>query len=168
MACDYTFLPIISFILNVICQIFVARYIKSLGLLKSIFFGCVLGLIILFAIAFACLNDRINLSQIIYSVVTYGALSYCYFHFINLGETARRIRLLRELMDSKDGLSVQEILQRYNAKEIIDKRLGRLIKSGQIVYRDGCYYIGNPIMFLMANIIVNLKLIILGKKSEFN
>lgn len=167
MACDYTFLPVISFILNVICQIFCARYIKSLGLLKSIFFGCIFGLIIIFAIVFIYLSDRVNLSQIIYSIVNYGALSYCYFHFINLGETARRIRLLRELIDSKDGLSVQEILERYNAKEIIEKRLGRLIKSGQIIFRDGRYYIGKPIMLLIANIIISLKLIILGRKSEF-
>ena len=168
MACDYAFLPVVSFILNVICQIFAVRYIKSLGLLKSIFFGCAFGLVVLLVAVFIYLNGKANLSQSIYSLVTYGALSYCYFHFINLGETARRIRLLRELIDSKDGLSVQEILERYNAKEIIEKRLSRLIKSGQIVFRDGRYYIGKPIMFLIANIITSLKLIILGKKSEFD
>ncbi|MFA5337137.1 MAG: hypothetical protein WC330_02235 [Candidatus Omnitrophota bacterium] len=168
MACDYAFLPVVSFILNVICQVFGMRCIKSLGLLKSIFFGCAFGLVILSITIFIYLNGKANLSQIIYSFVTYGALSYCYFHFINLGETARRIRLLRELMDSKDGLSVSEILEHYNAKEIIEKRLGRLIKSGQIIYRDGRYYIGKPIMLLIASIIVKLKLIILGKRSEFD
>jgi hypothetical protein len=49
------------------------------------------------------------------NVVIYFALSYCYFHFVNLGETARRIRMLRELYASHEGLTVGEILDRYNA-----------------------------------------------------
>ena len=95
------------------------------------------------------------------------SLEYCYFNFINLGETARRIRILRELYDSKKGLSMAEILERYNAKNIVEKRLSRLINHGQIIDKNDKYYIGNPIMLLIARIIVTMKLILLGKKSEF-
>ena len=37
-------------------------------------------------------------------------LGYCYFHFVNLGETARRVRIVRELWQSEDnrvGLTVK-------------------------------------------------------------
>lgn len=95
-------------------------------------------------------------------------MGYCYFHFINLGETARRIRILRELYDRKEGLSMEEIFKRYNAKEIFERRIARLINNGQIIYKDGKYYIGKPIMLLMAKMIVTMKLILLREKSEFD
>ena len=94
-------------------------------------------------------------------------MGYCYFNYINLGETARRIRILREIYDSKEGLSMEEILKRYNAKEIIERRIKRLLKNRQIIYKDGKYYIGKPIMLVIAKIIVIMKVILLGKKSEF-
>ena len=85
-----------------------------------------------------------------------------------MGETARRIRLLRELCDSSDGLSKEGILDRYNAKEIIDIRMKRLLGNGQVVLRNGSYFIGNPTMLFFSGIIVFMKLLILGKKSEFD
>jgi hypothetical protein len=101
-------------------------------------------------------------------MASYSALGYCYFHFVNLGETARRIRLLRELSESKNGLSVNEILERYNAKEIIENRLNRLLKSGQVVYKNNRYYIGKPVMLFMSKMILFAKRFILGKSSEFD
>jgi hypothetical protein len=98
----------------------------------------------------------------------YAALGYCYFHFINLGETARRIRILRELYEAPDGLPLEGILERYNAKHIVEMRLRRLIHNGQIVERDGRYYIGSPVMLLIARSITLLKVVILKKKSEFD
>lgn len=96
------------------------------------------------------------------------ALSYCYFVFINLGETARRIRILKEVLDAPEGLSLEEILRRYNANEIIERRLQRLLVNGQIIIRDDKYYIGKPLMLWMAKIVVAFKFILLGKKSEFD
>jgi hypothetical protein len=101
------------------------------------------------------------------STLTYIALGYCYFHFINLGETARRIRLLRELWESDGGLSMNEILQRYDASYILKVRLGRMINNKQIIVRDDRYYIGKPIMLYIAKAIVMMKLVLLGKRGEF-
>ncbi|MEK6683024.1 MAG: hypothetical protein AABY79_13800, partial [Nitrospirota bacterium] len=78
------------------------------------------------------------------------------------------IRILRELYDSKEGLSLEEILQRYNAKEIVEKRISRLINNGQVLYKDGRYFIGSPVMLMISRIIVTMKLLLLGKASEFD
>jgi hypothetical protein len=109
-----------------------------------------------------------NIFSAFANAFTYSALGYCYFHFINLGETARRIRILRELYDSKNGLSKDEILSKYNAHQIISKRIERLVNNGQIIFKDGRYYIGHPMMLLIAKIIVMMKCMVLGKKSEFD
>ena len=107
-------------------------------------------------------------AQLSLSTVTYIALGYCYFHFINLGETARRVRIAIELWESEIGLSMDEILKRYNALMIINVRLQRMISNKQIVHRDGRYYIAKPIMLYLAKAIVIMKLILLNKRSEFS
>lgn len=108
------------------------------------------------------------LSMLLVNICIYTCLGYCYFHFINLGETARRIRIVREIHDALEGLTMEEILSRYNARTIVDKRLQRLLSKGQIVEKDGRYFAGKPAMLVMSRIIIAMKLILLGKKSEFD
>lgn len=165
--------PIISLGVNVICQVCSCRYIIGFGLLKSIFVGFVLGMCSLVSIELYCLSQSsLPLSRhgysMIVSIITYVALGYGYFHFINLGETARRIRILRELYSSKTGLSIEKILKRYSARDIFEKRIHRLLANGQILLKNGKYYIGSPIMLLISKIIVIMKMIIIGKRSEFD
>lgn len=169
----HIFSPILGLGVNAVCQVCYCRYVKNASLLKSTFFGFLWGLVVMLSIEAFYVQAPIsplfkNLPSIVVGVISYIALGYCYFHFINLGETARRIRLLRELSDSPDGLSLEEILQRYNAKEIIDNRLNRLLKSGQIIHRDNRYYIGKPAMLLMSKAILFLKFFVLGKASELD
>ena len=68
----------------------------------------------------------------------------------------------------ENGLSEEEILQRYNAEEIVTKRLGRLIKNGQIICKNNRYYIGKPLMLFISKLIVSMKILVLSKKSEFD
>lgn len=165
--------PVIGLVVNVLFQVLGFRYITKIGLLKSIFLGFAagfLGVITLEAYVFfiASKSALDFLAIIIVNLMTYSALGYCYFHFLNLGETARRIRIVRELYDSDGGLSLEGILERYNAGDIVQKRIGRLLNNRQIIEKDGRYYIGNPVMLLMANIMVAMKLLFLGRESEFD
>lgn len=165
-------IPIIGLMINVLIQNLVLRYAKRIGLLKSVFIGFAGGMVIVFLMEINISLDRLNLTKmdmlclIIVNIMTYSLLGYCYFHFINLGETARRIRILRELYESKEGLAMKEILQKYSAEEIIAKRISRLINHGQIVLKDGRYYIGNPTMLFIAKIMYAVKCVVLGKGNE--
>ncbi len=168
----HIFSPLIGLVANVLFQVCYCRYKKTASLLKSTFFGFAGGMVIMLGIELSYAAQFMPavpqiLSNISLGMVTYAALGYCYFHFINLGETARRIRLLRELQKSSNGLTLDNILRAYNAKEIIENRLSRLLKSGQIIEKNNKYYIGKPVMLLMSKTIVFAKLFILGKKSEF-
>jgi hypothetical protein len=101
--------------------------------------------------------------------LTYLSLVYWYvFGFFNLGESARRIRLLVELRAAgKQGLTLAEVLTAYNARMIVDARVDRLLAGGQMVERDGRYFIGKPVMLYGAKALVLLKLVFLGAPSEF-
>ncbi len=166
-------IPIIGLILNVSIQVLGFRGMPRLTLLKSVAVGFLSGFmsVIMFEyyVVFSLpTSPQDILSGFITNLLIYTALGYCYFHFINLGETARRIRLLRELYDAPEGFSLEEILERYNAKHIGDMRIRRLIHNNQIIEQDGRYYIGSPVMLFIAKSITILKFIILGKMSEFD
>jgi hypothetical protein len=161
--------PIIALIINVFSQIISKRCVKGLSLLKSEFLGCAAGFLGIFGIEFFLFSKGKNpIALTIANLIIYLSLEYCYFTFINLGETARRIRILRELYDSKEGLSMEEILAKYNAREIFKKRTERLVNNGQVLFRNGRYTICNPTMLFIAKAIVILKMAVLGKRSEFD
>lgn len=152
-------LPVFGLLLNAAVQVAACRAGGSL--LRSVFAGFAAGLVPV--IYFSGLTARLPAD-----ILCYGAFGYCYFHFINLGETARRIRLVREIYESPGGLSEAGILQRYNSREILAARMARLLGSGQIILRGGRYFTGKPAVLLMAKTITLLKLLIIGKKSEFD
>lgn len=167
------FVPIIGLAINVLSQVIGFRCFSKLGLLNSIFLGFMTGFFSLFLLEFRIfLIELILIKEFIaisiVHLLTYVLLGYCYFHFLNLGETARRIRILSELEDSPGGLSLEEIITRYNAKEIVERRLLRLLKNGQIKFKSNKYYIGRSTMLLAARFLVALKFILLGKKCEFD
>lgn len=102
-------------------------------------------------------------------LLTYLFLAYCYvIGFFNLGESARRIRLLIELHGAgARGMTLDEILAAYNARMIVEARLGRLLTGGQISERGGRYHSKRSAMLYVAKLLVLLKILLLGARSEF-
>ena len=169
----HIFSPVLGLLINVISQIIVTRYVKKLGLLKSVILGFLVGLAVVFTIEVAHnLTSNSTISELIadlaLNTITYGAMGYCYFHFVNLGETARRVRIVRELLDSKDGLSMSEILEHYNASQIISVRLQRLLKNKQIIQRNDKYFVDKSMIFYITKIMIMMKITFLGKERELN
>jgi len=167
------FTPILGLTVNVLAQVVSFRIKGRLSLLHTIFIGFISGLITMSVIDVITLSyNKCSLiyfiAIIIANIIIYGSLGYCYFHFINLGETARRIRLLREIYDSDVGLTTSELLKLYNAKEVLSYRIERLLQNKQIHLQNDRYLIGNPTILWFANIITFLKYLVLGKRSEFD
>ena len=165
------FIPLFALIINAAVQVMGFRYLSSLAMLRSIILGFSVGLIFVFIVdLYMVINIQKTATEALgdfsVNIITYIVLGYCYFHFLNLGETARRIRILWELYDAGKGLSMEEILARYNAGNIIDRRLDRVLGNKQIIYRDGRYFVGQRLVLLMAKATEMMKLIMLGKRSE--
>ena len=165
------FNPLIALLLNIVTQLIGFRYIK-LSLLKSLILGFIIGLLFVFGAAFygyfaAAQPAGEFVGLFIANFLTYSALSYCYAHFINLGEGARRIRIIRELYKSETGLTMHELLKIYDGRQMVENRINRLMRGGQIILRNDRYFIGKPHMLLISRIILLMKVIVLGKRSEF-
>jgi len=166
---NFIMAPVISLFLNISIQIISYKYILKRRLLFSEYIGCACGLIILATLHFgtSSLMEE-KLSLFIVNLIIYGCFSYAYFTFINMGETARRIRILRELYSSGTGLTKEEIVEHYSSRDIISVRINRLLSNKQIKLCEGRYYLDSPLMLFISKVIVYMKLVILGKKSEFD
>lgn len=153
------FLPVYGLAADMALVVLLSRC--GFSLLKSVYaaFVCGLGLVLA-----ASWFSGAAFPQLLADSLCFAALGYGFFHFLNMGETARRIRLLLEL-EAGGQLAEAEILSRYSAKDIVDVRLGRLLRNGQIKELDGRYVIGGSAVLFMAMALVALKKILLGKTN---
>lgn len=157
--------PITGLIITVLTQVITFKYLPKTGLLKSIFLGFVFGLLaciafeVLLFLSFPVIRASF-LGIFFINTVIFISMGYNYYHFVSLGETGRRVRILSEIYMSKDGLSETEILERYNANVILKNRMIRLLNNGQVIFKDGSYYIGNPLMLIISKIISAFKYVL--------
>ena len=100
-----------------------------------------------------------NLSSVLYSFIVYNSLAYCYFHFFNMSETARRIRILTEIK-KKSSVASNELTNFYKSDFMIKTRLERLINLGQVRLIGNKYVLSAKILYLASIIVYNWRKIL--------
>ncbi len=85
----------------------------------------------------------------VYASVVEAAICYIYFHFFNMSETARRIRLLHEVYAS-GSLTRDDINEVYKTSDVIHLRLVRLVAMGQLKRADGQYCLHGRTLYFAA------------------
>ncbi|OGG99666.1 MAG: hypothetical protein A2600_12455 [Candidatus Lambdaproteobacteria bacterium RIFOXYD1_FULL_56_27] len=91
-----------------------------------------------------------------YLVVVYNGLGYGYFHFFNLSETARRIRLLIEVYQG-----VGAGTEKYQPESMVKNRIDRLVAMGQLEEGQGKYRVKGRLL-LNAALVLELYKKLLG------
>jgi len=158
--------PILALALNVAGQVILFRARRGDHFLRSILEGFLAGACGL--ALFEIFGDHEGIASHVVNGLTYGALSYCYFHLACLGQSSIRIRIYSEVAATDRGLSLEEIGQVYDERALAKIRFRRLIESGDIIERDGRYFIGRKRLIYIANIISMIKRGIVGKASQFD
>lgn len=88
----------------------------------------------------------------VYALIVYNCMLYAYFHFFNMSETARRIRILLHLRES-GNLTKQQLIAFYSPENMVEARLRRLQKMGVICcVQEGHYRTCNSIMVMIARL----------------
>lgn len=157
-----------ALMINILSQIGMVRAAGGrMSIVKSLLSGYACGLISLavcwLGSATAETASRDLWAMLVVDAALYTVASYCWFHYVNIGEASVRIRVLREIADAGRPLSREEILDCYSAATIIDSRLERLVASGQLEESGGKYRLGRPRMILVAHFFDFLKFAVLGK-----
>ena len=167
----HVIIPVLGLLVNMTFQIMGVRCVASIDYYKSIAYGFWLGLFVVLVsetvfmlLEVKVLSDLIALSMA--NLAVYLLISFSYFAFINLGVSSLRVRLLDELGRSTEGLSMSEILERYNSREIIKNRVEKLEKIGQLIRKDGRYYVGRSTALLMVKTLELLKFVVLDRKPR--
>ena len=89
--------------------------------------------------------------MLLFGLLVFNCLTYVYFHFFNMSETARRIKILIQLYQN-DITSIDELKYEYNPSDMISSRLERLLEMGEItVDKSGGYHINSKILLPIAN-----------------
>lgn len=109
--------------------------------------GCALWAVYLGTLAGAAL-----LSASLYAALTYALFAYSYFHVFNMGETARRVRILSELRE-RGELSAAELKSLYNTAAILDRRMERLVALGQVRLEEGRVVLKSRRLYRAATVI---------------
>ncbi len=91
-------------------------------------------------------------TAVLYSLVSYCAIAVMYFHFFNMSETARRIRILYEIHVA-GSLPVKAMESLYRSKDIIDIRLQRLVAMKQLRQEGRSFSLGRRTVYLGALIV---------------
>ncbi len=164
-------IPLGVLFFEILLHLGISRFWIKKGTILSTMIAYNLGVLLLFyaefrfhQYAYLILSETLALTLV--NFVFYSALAFFYFSFVNIGETSVRIRVLRELAASSEGISTEELLKRYNVNHIIQMRVDRMLNTGEMIKKDDRYYYsGKPKMFLIAKTCQRLKVLLLGKRS---
>ncbi len=92
-----------------------------------------------------------------YVLLSAGCAGYCYFHFFNMTETSRRIKLLRMM----SGIGREEAAKTvYDLDDILKVRLARLTAMKQIRLEKGRYLLAGRTLYVGYAVLERLKRIL--------
>jgi len=161
-------ISLIALAVDVAIQLVVFRTKGRDDVWGSVLVGFVGGLLIVTtgsAIAVSALPISDAIFLVLMNVVSFAALGYGYFTFVNLNFTSLRVRVLRELSRSGGHLTQQQLLAEYNAQQALTLRLDRLLQKHQLNVRDGRYHVGATASFLfLAYVLDAFKWLLLGRQ----
>ena len=98
-------------------------------------------------------EDRLGFGLSLFVSWTLSSLlALCYVLFIfGPFESSIRLRLIRELgLAGGEGLSQEEILMRYCARDILDRRLERLVAAQELSFDGRAYRVRNRLSFFLG------------------
>lgn len=161
--------PVVGLLVNVLCQAACAR-LRAASLLGSVFVGFGVGALVCAGLAMSGTGAGQDLGGaavlVLFCLATYGLIGYCYFHVVNMLVTARRIRILRQISLQPEGMMREEILAVYGARDMVAKRLARLLDKGQIQLEGGRYRLLPGAMRGITRAMRALKALVYGLKTR--
>ncbi|NBV46644.1 MAG: hypothetical protein EBR86_13660 [Planctomycetia bacterium] len=108
---------------------------------------------------------RDGTAYVVLDTLTYLALAFGYFNFVNLTIASLRIRLLEEIQQAGGALERARLVEKYDSREVVRVRVERLLRGGHLVERDGRLLRGRAVFLVVARIFDWLRWAIIGSRS---
>ncbi len=154
--------PVAGLAVDCVAQIIVAHLSKRVPL--SIVAGAACGMAATIALTWL---GMATVATWVLLILTYSALAFNYWAFVNLNVTSVRIRLIREILRHPQGISRKELFAQYSAEEFLRRRLERLQQgSKQFSYDGGRWRLRKRTLLVAAQILAALRAFIIPRRRE--
>ena len=149
--------PVAGLLAYFVSQVAFARVARGASPYVSLSRGFVAGLVVMTVVTALGLwqmqaSRTDTTGSGLLNVVSYLALAFGYFNFVNLTIASLRIRLLEELRAAGGVLSAEQLGAAYKTDAVADLRLDRLVRGGHLVERQGRLVIGRRRFMVVARI----------------
>jgi hypothetical protein len=163
--------PVLALATNCGAHVAVARISGNSGPYRAIVRAAFVGLGVVVALTLVGCG-RLSLSRddvvafLVLNVVTYLALSFDYFSFVNLCLTSLRIRMLREILGAGGSLAGKRLGGLYDDRGLMNLRIGRLVNGGHLVLRHGRLYSQKGFFLAIATLFDWLRWFVMGSTGD--
>ena len=147
--------PVVGLAIDTVSHLILVRLRRWPSPYPPLVLAFVPGLVVMAAVsAWALAAMQVGIADFVglatLNALTYGALGFGYFHFVNMGVASLRIRMLRELEDAGGALDRGRLTAGYNSTSVVALRIERLTKGEHFAVVDGLYHIGRRRRFLIT------------------
>jgi hypothetical protein len=150
--------PLVGFLFQFFVQWAFHLFLK-VTLIKSLLIGFIFGITFVIWVG----GTELSPVEVSSNSLLFFGLWYGYFHFVNIGESSLRLRILAEINGKAGGHErVANLYKLYNADEIVRTRIERMKADGQIILKDGRYFLGKRRFILVIHLFEILKSIVMG------
>ena len=161
----YGLIPVLCSFLNILLKLFFLRIIK-LKYFKSVLLGFLFGLFVTILLEFFLFQKfEFITSYFLLNIFNYFLISFLIFCLFTTGKTSLRVRLLTEIGNAKNGISLDKIYLKYNSEKIVKKRLLRMLSNNQISIKKKKYNAHFSLTLLIALFLDTAKLLLFGKSK---
>ncbi len=99
----------------------------------------------------------------VYAALVFNSVAYSYFHFFNLSETGRRIRMLLQLLEG-EHIGINDAgATTYSSHGMVSQRLVRLLQMGQVTTTRGQYMIKGRFLLRVARLVRSIGRLTTGR-----
>ena len=156
--------PFLLFIVHII-SIKIIKSIKIEISMQKVVVYCLLFINIPVIIIYIIVNRGFNIIDTLYVLLVYNSFAYFYFHFFNMSETARRIKILIGIKNKKIN-SVDDLSTVYHFDKSLEIRLKRLIQLNQLEKNTEGYILKKKLLFRVSYLIWFFR-ILLGFENKY-
>jgi hypothetical protein len=93
---------------------------------------------------------------------------FVFLNFFQSSQSSLRVNILRHIAVNGGRLDRSQLFVKYNDAALIRLRVERLLEGGGIVERNGRYFVVSRGLRAMARFFWLLKMLIMGRPSEFH
>jgi hypothetical protein len=164
-------IPLLGLAVDILAQALLCRLPLSIGHVRRQFVSFGLGLaasgislIFLLRSAGLGLEDDAGYGALV--ILAYAFLGFCFFNVINLNVSSLRIRMIREIhRHHPQAVSTERLMALYGVSEMLDARLVRLERGGQLHQSSGRYFLRRGTVLVIAHFFSGLRRLLFGDKA---